>query len=64
MNPWVAADICKAIYDAAETGQGDVRKIYEDNPYRISIHTRRAVAYALIDPNTFTLNVGLIESKS
>lgn len=57
MNPWTAAAICKAVYTAAETGNGDVRRIRADNPYRISIHVNGALAYADVDPDALTLKV-------
>lgn len=64
MNPWVAAAICKAVYTAAETGKGDVRRVRADNPYRISIHANGAVAYADVDPEMLTLTVVQIVARS
>ncbi len=64
MNPWLAAAICKAVYTAAETGKGTVRRIRADNPYRISIHINGAVAYADVDPELLTLTVLRIVANS
>jgi hypothetical protein len=57
MNPWLAEAICKAIYAAAETGEGTIRRLRPDNQYRISIHVNGATAWADIDPEAETLTV-------
>lgn len=57
MNPWIAAAVCKAVYAAAETGKGTIRRIHPDNPFRISIHVPGAVAFADVDPDTLTMKI-------
>lgn len=57
MNPWIAAAICKAVYLAAETGQGTIQRVRADDPFRIRIQTNGAAAYADVDPETLTLTV-------
>jgi len=57
MDPWLAEAICKAVYAAAETGSGTIRRLRADNPYRISIHVPGATAWADVDPVGYTLTV-------
>jgi hypothetical protein len=57
MNLPVAEAICKAVYTAAETGKGTIRRIHPNNRYRISIHVNGAIAYAHVDPDALTLTV-------
>jgi hypothetical protein len=64
MNPWLAATIRKAVYTAAETGKGTIRRIRANDPYRISIHVNGAIAYADVDPDALTLTVLRIIANS
>jgi hypothetical protein len=56
IHPWTAADLARAVYRFAASGEGDVEAV-EGDPHGLWLYVPGAGAYLEVDPRTRTIVV-------